>query len=176
MKIKDEDLRRELQKALEGSGTVAGCARRLNINLRNFKEKLYRARIHGVEAVLHCNSPRGYDDKFKLQVVKSVAEGMPKRAAAVKYNISIGIIYSWMEKYASGGEEAVLEDNRGRPKMGRRPKPKLSDYEPGSKEYLELENEMLRRENLLLKKALPLIQESERRTLRGKRSTETSGN
>ena len=59
--------------------------------------------------------------------------------------------------------------------MGRKPKPKLSDYEPGTLEYLKLENEMMKRE-LLLKKALPLIQESERRTSGGKKSTGTSGN
>ena len=62
-----------------------------------------------------------------------------------------------------------------KPSMESKPKPKLSDYEPGSLEYLKLENEMMKRE-LLLKKALPLIQESERRTSRGKKSTGTSGN
>ena len=60
--------------------------------------------------------------------------------------------------------------------MGRKPKPKLSDYEPGTLEYLKLENEMMKRELLLLKKAMSLIQESERRTLRRKKSTRTSRN
>ena len=35
--------------------------------------------------------------------------------------------------------------------MGRKQKPKLSDYEPGTLEYLKLENEMMKRELLLLK-------------------------
>ncbi|MBQ0071909.1 MAG: helix-turn-helix domain-containing protein, partial [Spirochaetales bacterium] len=125
---------------------------------------------------LHSNQPFGYGDSFKLEVVHCVLQGMPKEAAATKYNMTAAVIRSWLKKFGEGGEKALLEDNRGRHAMGRKPKPKLSDYEPGSIEYLKLENEMLRRENLLLKKALPLIQESERRTLRGKKSTETSGN
>ena len=98
MRIKDEDLKRELQKALEGSDTIAACARRLDLTLSRFKEKLYQARLHGVNAVLHCNRPQGYDDSFKLMVVKSVAEGMPKHAAAVKFNICVGLIFKWMDK------------------------------------------------------------------------------
>lgn len=176
MKVKEEDLKRELQKALEGSDSVTNCARRLNLNLSSFKEKVHRSRVHGIEAVLHSNMSGSHDDNFKRQVVQSVVEGMPKYAAVVKFNVSTGIIYKWIRKYTEGGEEALLADNRGRPKMGRKPKPKLSDYEPGSVEYLKLENEMMKRELRLLKKAMPLIQESERRTLRGKRSTETSGN
>ena len=43
--------------------------------------------------------------------------------------------------------EALLEDGRGRQGMGRKKKPRLEDYEPGSMEYLKLENEILKREN-----------------------------
>lgn len=177
MKVKEEDYRRELLKAMNGEDLIANCAKRLGIGLNRFAERLYRARVHGVDAVLHCNLPGEYGDEFKLEVVNSVLQGMAKGSAATKFNLSSAVVSRWVRKYAEGGEEALLADNRGRhSKMGRKPKPKLSDYEPGSVEYLKLENEMLRRENLLLKKALPLIQESERRTLRGKRSTETSGN
>ena len=42
-----------------------------------------------------------------------------------------------------------------KPSMGRKPKPKLSDYEPGSLEYLKLENEKVKRELLQLKKRCP---------------------
>lgn len=77
---------------------------------------------------------------------------MTKHAAARTYNISESTLDVWLRKYAEGGQEALLEDNRGRkPSMGRKPKPKLSDYEPGSLEYLKLENEMMKRELLLLK-------------------------
>ena len=177
MKVKDEDLKRELLKALNGEETIKSCARRLGIGLNRFKERLYRARIHGVDSVLHCNNQKGYSDSFKLEVIDSVLQGLPKHAVAMKYNLQECVVSYWIRKFQDGGKEALLEDNRGRkPKMGRKPKPKLSDYEPGSVEYLKLENEMLRRENLLLKKALPLIQESERRTLKEKKNTKISRN
>ena len=177
MKVKEEDLRRELLKAINGEDLIINCARRLGIRLNNFKCRLYTARIHGIESVLHSNRPGGYSDDLKLKVVSSLMKGMTKHAAARTYNISESTLNVWLRKYAEGGQEALLEDNRGRKtSMGRKPKPKLSDYEPGSLEYLRLENEMMKRELLLLRKALPLIQESERRTSRGKKSTGTSGN
>ena len=177
MKVKEEDLRRELLKAINGEDLIINCARRLGIRLDSFKCKLSTARIHGIESVLHSNRPGGYSDDLKLEVVDSLMKGMTKHAAARTYNITKSTLSVWLRKYAEGGQEALLEDNRGRkPSMGRKPKPKLSDYEPGSLEYLKLENEMMKRELLLLKKALPLIQESERRTSRGKKSTGTSGN
>ena len=177
MKVKDEDLRRELQIAINGEDSIASCARRLGIGINRFEERLYRARVHGIESVLHLSRQGTYAGGFKLEVVESVMQGMPKHAAAIKYNLTECVVGSWIRKFVEGGEDALLADNRGRSgKMGRKPKPKLSDYEPGSIEYLKLENEMLRRELLLIKKALPLIQESERRTLREKRSTGTSEN
>lgn len=177
MKVKDEDLRRELQIAINGEDSIVSCARRLGIGTTMFRERLYRARIHGIESVLHLSCRGTYAGRFKLEVVESVMQGMPKHAAATKYNLRESVVDSWTKKFLEGGEDALLADNRGRPRnMGRKPKPKLSDYEPGSIEYLKLENEMLRRELLLIKKALPLIQESERRTLREKRSTGTSEN
>ena len=83
MKIRDEDLRRELQIALEGRDSHSKCAFRLGMRNDNFKELLSRARVHGIDAVLHCNTPRGYTDEFKLKVVHSaVLEGMPKSRVA----------------------------------------------------------------------------------------------
>lgn len=177
MKVKEEDLRRELLKAINGEDLIVNCTRRLGIRLNNFKAKLYRARIHGIDAVLHSNCNGSYSDSFKLEVVNSILQGMPNHAVAVTFNIDEMTVSNWVRKFTSGGTEALLDDKRGRkPNMGRKPKPKLSDYESGSLEYLKLENEMLKRELLLLKKAMPLIQKSEQRTLREKKSTETSRN
>ena len=68
---------------------------------------------------------------------------MTKHAAARTYNISESTLDVWLRKYAEGGQEALLEDNRGRkPSMGRKPEPKLSDYEPGSLEYVFLQWEI----------------------------------
>ena len=45
MKVKEEDLRRELLKAINGEDLIINCARRLGLRLNNFKCKLYTARI-----------------------------------------------------------------------------------------------------------------------------------
>ena len=50
MKVKEEDLRRELLKAINGEDLIINCARRLGIRLNNFKCRLYTARIHGSDA------------------------------------------------------------------------------------------------------------------------------
>ena len=57
MKVKEEDLRRELLKVINGEDLIINCARRLGIRLNNFKCRLYTARIHGIESVLHSNRP-----------------------------------------------------------------------------------------------------------------------
>ena len=41
MKVKEEDLRRELLKAINGEDLIINCARRLGIRLDSFKCKLY---------------------------------------------------------------------------------------------------------------------------------------
>lgn len=87
MKVKEEDLRRELLKAINGEDLIINCARRLGIRLDNFECRLYTARIHGIESVLHSNRPGGYSDDLKLEVVDSLMKGMTKHAAARTYNI-----------------------------------------------------------------------------------------
>ena len=103
MKVKEEDLRRELLKAINGEDLIINCARRLGIRLDSFKRKLYTARIHGIESVLHSNRPGGYSDDLKLEVVDSLMKGMTKHAAARMYNISESTLNVWLRKYAEGG-------------------------------------------------------------------------
>ena len=161
MKLRDEDLRRELQIALEGRDSQSNCALRLNIHKEDFRRLLSRARIHGIDAVLHCNIPGGYADEFKIKVVHSVVSGgMSKSSAAAKCNLRIGTVHAWVRKYLEGGEERLLSDNRGRTgSMGRKRNPRLEDFKPGSLEYYKFKAEKLERECLLLKKALPLVRE-----------------
>ena len=45
------------------------------IRLDSFKCRLYTARIHGIESVLHSNRPGGYGDDLKLEVVSSLMKG-----------------------------------------------------------------------------------------------------
>lgn len=178
MKIKEEDLRRELETAILCKDTQKNCARRIELDYRNFRALLGRARIHGIDAVLHSNTQDKYTDKFKLNVVNSVlSEEMPLRAAERKFNVKDSVIRKWVKKYKEGGSKLLFSDGRGREgKMGRKPKPKLEDYEVGSLEYYKLKAEQLERENLLLKKALPLVQDVIRNRSKGKSGTGSSKN
>ena len=62
MKVKEEDLRRKLLKAINGEDLINNYARRLGFRLDSFKCKLNTARIYGIESVLHSNCPGGYCD------------------------------------------------------------------------------------------------------------------
>lgn len=177
MKVKDDDLKRELEISISGKDSQKACAMRLGIGIRRFERLLTRARVHGVEAVLHSNMPGSYAGSFKLEVVNSVISGpLTLGIAESKYNLNKATVKAWVRKYQEGGEEALLEDGRGRRGMGRKKKPRLEDYEPGSMEYLKLENELLRRENELLKKALPLVREKIRNRSHAKSGTSSSEN
>ena len=177
MKIREEDLRRELEIVKGGKDSQKACAMRLEMGYRRFKMLLARARIHGIEAVLHSNILKTYTDSFKLEVVHSVlAGGNPVGITAVRYNLNHSTVLEWIHKYEEGGESRLLEDNRGKHSMGRKKKPRLEDYEPGSMEYLKLKVELLERENALLKKALPLVREKIRNRSRAKSGTSSSEN
>ena len=177
MKVREENLREELEIALAGKDSQPRCSARLGMRLNRFKQLLRRARIHGVDAVLHSNMPKMYTDSFKLEVVNSIInESLTPGTAGVRYNLNESTVKAWVRKYREGGEEALLEDGRGRQGMGRKKKARLEDYEPGSMEYLKLENEILKRENELLKKALPLVREKIRNRSRAKSGTSSSEN
>ena len=112
MKVEDEDLRRELEIALEGHDTISGCIRRLGLSQTEFKNYVYRARVHGIEAVLHSNRARGYTDGFKLSVVHSVIEEkLSWTAAGIRFNLRRDLIKSWVGKYLTGGEEKLKREN-----------------------------------------------------------------
>lgn len=81
----------------------------------------------------------------------------------LKYGISESAIKSWCRRYDEGGEEALLDKPRGRPRkdMGRPKKKKLEEMT--ELERLRYENEYLRAENALLKKVKALVEEREAR-------------
>lgn len=113
MKIREEDLRRELEIALTGKDSQPRCSARLGMRLRKFKQLLRRARIHGVSAVLHSNMPKAYADSFKLDVANSVQnESLTLGTAGARYNLDECTVKAWVRKYQEGGENLLLEDGR----------------------------------------------------------------
>ncbi|MDY4610673.1 MAG: hypothetical protein SPD11_08705 [Sphaerochaetaceae bacterium] len=167
-----------MENAIAYKDSKPNCAFRLGLDDKYFRSLASRARVHGIEAVLHSNTLRAYTDELKLAVVDSVVlEGVSKQGASTKYNIPSCVIYTWVNKYIEGDEEALLSDDRGRKgKMGRKPKPKLEDFEVGTPEYYKLKSERLERENLLLKKALPLVRDAIRNRSKGKSDAGSSEN
>ena len=118
MKVREEDLRKELEIALAGKDSQSRCSARLGIRKDSFERLLRRARIHGVNAVLHSNMPRSYADSFKLEVVNSVInEPLSMEEAGARYNLRGSTIKSWVKKYQEGGEETLFlrtaEEDRG---------------------------------------------------------------
>lgn len=75
MKIRKEDLERELEVALSGKDSQQKCSLRLGMDLRKFKKLIRRARIHGIEAVLQSKTSKAYTEEFKLSVVNSILSG-----------------------------------------------------------------------------------------------------
>lgn len=100
----------------------------------------------------------------KLSVISEYKE---KRLSLPDIMLSHGVsrsaIEGWCRRYAAGGEEALVDKPRGRPRkdMGR-PKKKKPE-EMTELERLRYENERLRAENALLKKVKALVEEREAR-------------
>lgn len=84
---------------------------------------------------------RSYTKEFKVTVCKLVTEDKVKPAiVAEKMGISVNMLYRWLREYETYGEEAFVGAGNLRPADARLRK-------------LEKENERLKMENEILKKA-----------------------
>ena len=100
----------------------------------------------------------------KLIVIADYEEKhIPLPEIMLNHGVSEFAIRSWCRLYATGGEGALRNKPRGRPKkdMGR-PKKKKPE-EMSELERLRYENEYLKAENALLKKVKALVEEREAR-------------
>ena len=113
---------------------------------------------------------KGYaraDGVFKESVVREVEEKcIPLPEVAIKYDVSISAIFSWIRIVREKGYGALYEiRKRGRPpkdtNMGRPRKKKPEEMT--ELELLRYENERLRAEVALLKKVRALVEEREAR-------------
>ena len=107
------------------------------------------------------------DGAFKVSVVRDVEEKcIPLSEVAIKYNVSISAINSWIRIVREKGYGALYDiRKRGRPpkdtNMGRPRKKKPEEMT--ELELLRYENERLRAEVALLKKVRALVEEREAR-------------
>jgi transposase-like protein len=100
----------------------------------------------------------------KLEVISEYEEKhLSLSDIMLSHGVSRSAIEGWCRRYAAGGEDALVDKPKGRPRkdMGR-PKKKKPE-EMTELERLRYENERLRAENALLKKVKALVEEREAR-------------
>ena len=155
----------ELREQGIGYGTIA---KRFNVRDTTIEGIWYRYEKHGIVGINHPSKNRKYSARLKLEIINRVLQGESKTRSAAEYNLyGAGTIVSWMKKYEELGYNG-LEGKQGRP----RGRPKIMTKEekkntPLSKsereelnelkkklEYLEMENEYLKKLDALVKQRL----------------------
>lgn len=167
MKLTEEDKKRiiELRKQGLGYGTIA---KRFKIVHSTIRKILYAYELHGQEGIKHPPKNKKYSAEFKLEVINRVFQGESKTRLAAIYNLpGAGTIVLWMKKYEElgyNGLEGKQGRPRGRPKIMTKKEKKntpLTNEEREElirlrkeKEYLEMENEVLKKLDALVKERL----------------------
>ena len=165
MKLTEEDKKRiiELRKQGLGYGTIA---KRFKITHSTIRKILYAYELH--EGIKHPFKNRKYSAEFKLEIINRVFQGESKTRLAAEYNLpGAGTIVLWMKKYEElgyNGLEGKQGRPRGRPKIMTKKEKKntpLTNEEREElirlrkeKEYLEMENEVLKKLDALVKERL----------------------
>lgn len=165
MKISDIQKRKMLEDVLIRNKSLSETVKENGYSRRSLERLLARARVHGIENVLHGNAQRRYPRDFKYQVVKYVLDGHTLDRSSVEFNVDYHVVRSWFLRYSKGGVEALTADNRGRKSMGR-PKKKASEENSDELKKLRTQNEELAKklryaemENEFLKKLDALVRE-----------------
>ena len=128
----------------------------------------YCYKEHGVEGIIHPPKNRSYSPELKLEIINRVFQGESKTSLAAIYNLpGECTIISWMKKYEElgyNGLEGKQGRPRGRPKIMTKKEKKntpLTNEEREElirlrkeKEYLEMENEYLKKLDALVKERL----------------------
>lgn len=145
MKFTEEEKQQMLEEVLKHGKTIRSVADNHGINYINFTRLFTRARLHGIENVLHRNKKRGYTVDFKLEVVRSVQNGSSKTNASNVFNISHTLEDSWCAKYVEKGIEGLSIVRRQKILKEDRPEadsPKSKKRRHTEKEYQELEKRL----------------------------------
>ncbi len=110
----------------------------------------------GMDRAMTKGRKTTFEERFEI-VKYCLENGRNYQQTAEKFQVSYAQVYGWVKKYDTNGAEALL-DRRGRTK----PEDELSEEEKLKRRIrqMELENELLRADNLYLKK----LEEIERRS------------
>ena len=155
----------ELRKQGIGYGTIAKL---FKVTDSVIKMVWYRHERHGIDGLIHPPKNRKYSAELKLEIINRVYQGESKVSLAAEYNLpGAGTIVSWMKKYEELGYnelEGKQGRPRGRPKIMTKKEKKDTPLSKSEREefnelkkkleYLEMENEVLKKLDALVKERL----------------------
>ena len=128
----------------------------------------HRYEKHGIEGIKHPTKNKKYSSEIKLEIIKRVFQGESKSSLAAEYNLpGAGTIVSWMKKYEElgyNGLEGKQRRPQGRPNIMTKEEKKNTPLTNDEREefnqlkkkleYLEMENEVLKKLDALVKERL----------------------
>ena len=155
----------ELRKQGIGYGIIA---KRFKVAYKLIQTIWYAYELHGIEGIKHPPKNKKYSAEFKLEIINRVLQGETKTRLAAEYNLpGSGTIVSWMKKYEElgyNGLEGKQGRPRGRPKIMTKEEKKNTPLTKNERdefnelkkklEYLEMENEVLKKLDALVKERL----------------------
>ena len=163
-KFSDEEKRKIVEDLMINKKPISVVVHEYGICAESAHFLLNRARKHGIESVLHCNTRRRYSAEFRKEVVMHVINGNTLRSTAITFNLTLAIVQSWYKRYSERGIEGLSNTRRQKMLKDDRPdadSPKNKKRVHTEKEYQELEKRLrhAEMENEFLKKLNALVQE-----------------
>ena len=167
MKLTTEDKMKIVELKEQGLGYRI-IAKKFKVRKTTIESIWYRYEVHGTEGIIHPPKKRKYSAELKLAIINRVFQGESKTSLAAEYNLpGAGTIVLWMKKYEELGYNG-LEGKQGRPRgrlniMAKEEKKNTpltknerEEYNELKKklEYLEMENEYLKKLDALVKQRL----------------------
>ena len=118
----------------------------------------------GAEALRHKNQNKAWTAEEKYELVVKVLSGQSYESTAIEAGIGSGLLYQWVKRYRIEGYEGLAAMKKGRPRKEApmRKKELPAELTPSEREEmirLRAENEYLRAENAVIKKAIALREE-----------------
>ncbi len=131
---------------------------------------------NGIDGLRHKNRNKEWSVEEKLEIVLKVIAGNSIKSVSCDVGINSGLLYHWLQKYKAMGYNGLINKTRGRPNKGSNmKKAKIKKpraiHEPELEELIRLreENDYIKAENAIIKKAIALREEKQAALLKAKK-------